>query len=57
VGALTCGGAPGLLEAAGTLKRADFAETLQEDLEPVLKIIEQRCREKSGSMKPGASES
>ncbi len=55
--ARTCGGAPGLLEAAGTLKRADFAETLQEDLEPVLKIIEQRCIEKSGSIKAVESQS
>lgn len=55
--ARTCGGAPGLLAAADTLRRADFAESLQEDLEPVLKKIEQRCREKSGSAKGGASPS
>jgi predicted aminopeptidase len=58
--ARTCGGAPGLLAAADTLRRADFAETLQEDLEPALTLIEQRCRasqKKSGSSKAGTSPS
>lgn len=40
----TCGDARNLLKVAGTLKRSDFKESLQEDLTPVLKIIEDRCR-------------
>jgi len=47
-----CGDAPTLLRVAGTLKRSDFTESLQEDLTPVLELIEARCR-KTGS-KPGA---
>jgi predicted aminopeptidase len=53
-----CGGAPAVLTAAATLRRADFTESLQEDLAPVLRLIEQRCRaKKSGSTPDGASPS
>jgi predicted aminopeptidase len=43
-----CGDAPNLVKVAATVKRSDFTEELQEDLTPVLKLIESRCR-KSGS--------
>ena len=53
-----CGGAPAMLEAAAALKRSDFTEALQEDLAPVLGIMERRCRaKKSGSMRGAASPS
>lgn len=49
-----CGDPRTLLQVAGTLKRDDFKESLQEDLTPVLRKIEERCRKNIGS-KPGAA--
>ncbi|KAB2893677.1 MAG: aminopeptidase [Kofleriaceae bacterium] len=50
-----CGDARTLLEVAGTLERSDFEESLQEDLTPVLALIEKRCRKNSGSARPAVS--
>ncbi|HUQ02692.1 MAG TPA: aminopeptidase [Kofleriaceae bacterium] len=44
-----CGDPRTLLKVAGGLKRSDFKEELQEDLTPVLRKIEERCRKNSGS--------
>jgi predicted aminopeptidase len=44
-----CGDAKSLVKVAGTLERSDFTEELQEDLTPVLRKIEERCRKNIGS--------
>jgi predicted aminopeptidase len=44
-----CGDARTLVKVAGTLRRSDFKEELQEDLTPVLRKIEDRCRKNIGS--------
>ena len=47
-----------MMEAAGSVRRADFEEPLQEDLAPVLRLIERRCLAKNiGSTAPAASRS
>ena len=46
-----------LLEAAKTLKRADFASALQDDLTPIATILTERCQatQKTGARRHGAS--
>jgi predicted aminopeptidase len=50
-----CGDARTLMKVAGTLERRDFTEDLQEDLAPVLRKIDERCRKNSGSVSTGVS--
>lgn len=52
-----CGDARTLLTVAGTVTRADFEKELQEDLTPVLRKIEERCRKNIGSARPAVSRS
>jgi predicted aminopeptidase len=50
-----CGDPQQLLKVAGTIERSDLTAALQEDLTPVLRKIEERCRKNSGSARPAVS--
>lgn len=52
-----CGDLRSMLEAAKTLKRSDFASSLQDDLTPIATILTERCQatQKTGASRHGAS--
>lgn len=49
-----CGDLRSLIEAGKTLRRADFGSTLQEDLEPIGKVLAARCQASRGHARAAA---